>query len=347
MKKSLLALAVVGAFVSAGAQAQTSVTMFGVVDAAVGRVAGTGNGSVTGMSTSGINSSRWGVRGTEDLGGGMRAGFWLEAGLNNDTGGTNAPQLFNRRSTVSLLGGFGELRLGRDYTPTFWNLTVFDPFGTNGVAGWNTVGLDNNTRNAVRANNTVGYFLPNLGGIYGQVMYGFGDEVNSAAPSKTNNYAGGRLGYANGPIDVAVAFGTSKGATATPASDVKVTNFGASYDFGVAKLMGVYTQNKVGDLAAGKTKSWLIGATAPVGPGSLKFSYSKADRNGSTTDFNQIGLGYQYDLSKRTATYINYSRLKNNSAGVFALSAQGNLAAPAPTAGGTSTGFEFGMRHSF
>eukprot|EP01036_Dinobryon_divergens_P002144 gene2144-2828_t len=143
MKKSLIALAVLAA--SGAAMAQSSVTLFGVVDATYAY----GSGSVSNKSqltNSGYNSSRLGFRGVEDLGGGLSASFWLEAGVNNDngTGGvtntnnqaatsTGGGLTFNRRSTVSLNGGFGEVRLGRDYTPQFWNLTVFDPFGTNGV----------------------------------------------------------------------------------------------------------------------------------------------------------------------------------------------------------------------
>ena len=173
MKKSLLALAALSAF-AGGALAQSSVTLFGIVDLN-GRNVKNGGTDAYSMSTDGNASSRLGFRGVEDLGGGLRAGFWLEAGLGADggtigggNGGANAnaggtvpnaatcttnlltgaiscpPTLntassasasfFNRRSTVSLLGGFGEIRLGRDYTPTFWNHTVFDVFGTNGVA---------------------------------------------------------------------------------------------------------------------------------------------------------------------------------------------------------------------
>ena len=121
MKKSLLALAALTAFAGA-ASAQSSVTLFGIVDAGVARLSGGGKTKI-GMTNSGYNSSRFGVRGVEDMGGGMQAGFWLEGQLTNDDG--NAAGLnFQRRSTVSLMGGFGEIRMGRDYTPTFWNTTV-------------------------------------------------------------------------------------------------------------------------------------------------------------------------------------------------------------------------------
>jgi predicted porin len=149
MKKSLVALAALA--VAGVASAQSSVTLFGIVDAAItgyetkseGAFGNTFKTSATKLTNSGYNTSRIGFRGTEDLGGGLAASFWLEAALLNDDGTTGgnvanvAPitttGLFNRRSTVSLSGGFGEVRLGRDYTPTFWNDTVFDPFGTTGV----------------------------------------------------------------------------------------------------------------------------------------------------------------------------------------------------------------------
>src|ERR1700704_2312288 len=106
MKKSLLALAVLGAFAGA-ASAQSSVTLFGVVDVNAKSVK---NDAVTTrqLGTDGLASSRLGFRGIEDLGGGLQAGFWIEGALSPDTGGTG--QTWARRSTVSLIGGFGEVR---------------------------------------------------------------------------------------------------------------------------------------------------------------------------------------------------------------------------------------------
>src|SRR5665647_2881221 len=197
MKKSLVALAALA--VVGAASAQSSVTLFGVVDAAVSY----GSGDVsnkTQLTNSGYNSSRLGFRGVEDLGGGMSASFWLEAGLANDDGqgaatnsnnqasgagaGVNGRQglTFNRRSTVSLAGGWGELRLGRDYTPQFWNLTVFDPFGTNGAGTTQTLNSIITGVTAVRASNSVGYFLPgNLGGFYGQFQHYRGENSSGTA----------------------------------------------------------------------------------------------------------------------------------------------------------------------
>jgi predicted porin len=225
--------------------------------------------SSTGLSSNGYNSSRLGFRGTEDLGGGLAASFWLEAPIKVDDG-SQGVSTFDRRSTVSLSGGFGEIRLGRDYTPSFWNNTVFDPFGTNGV-GSNLIQTANSAfGNPTRASNTIGYFLPpNLGGFYGQVQYGFHEQtkyspgnatprdgtkyvldpvtgvpkmVADLAPdSRAGRYFGARFGYANGPLDIALGLGSS-----TVADDyyvgttdkLNIANLGASYDFGPAKLFG-------------------------------------------------------------------------------------------------------------
>jgi predicted porin len=239
--------------------------------------------SQTSLAKSGYNSSRLGFRGTEDLGGGLAASFWLEAPIGNDDGSTGVAS-FTRRSTVSLSGGFGEIRLGRDYTPTFWNDTVFDPFGTNGV-GSNLInnvndrlalatnaGLDKNGAfnktgtfgagaddNYVRSSNSIGYFLPpNLGGFYGQVMYALHENVKKSdtngSPSSKGRYVGGRFGYANGPLDVAASYGQSTvvdsgspdvGPLLT-SQDRKINTFnlGASYDFGPVKVFGEYSSVK-------------------------------------------------------------------------------------------------------
>ena len=348
MKKSLLALAALTAFVGA-ASAQSSVTLFGIVDAGFGRVSANGH-SVTGISNSGINSSRFGVRGVEDLGGGLQAGFWLEGQLNNDVGlgasqaagNTFNGLTFQRRSTVSLMGGFGEVRIGRDYTPTFWNTTVYDPFGTNGVASANTPGMLGgvNQANAVRANNSVSYFLPNMGGFSGQFMYAMGENLSGGA--KTNNYFGFRLGYAAGPVSAHAAYGKTEGAV--DAQDVKYLNLAASFDAGVVKPMLVYAQEKSG--AGAKIAAIEVGIVAPVGAGEIRAAYSRYDLKNSSNDWNKLGLGYVHNLSKRTAVYAQFARVSNKGGATMAVANNG-LSAGAAAAGGSSNGYEFGVRHAF
>jgi predicted porin len=375
MKKSLVALAALA--VVGAASAQSSVTLFGVVDATFQQVKGDNNGKVTRLTNSGLNSSRLGFRGTEDLGGGMSASFWLEAGLTNDDGtmaasnvnnqlvgafapatGANAPVragtqglTFNRRSTVSLAGGFGELRLGRDYVPAFWNHTVFDPFGTNGVGAVSNVSLavaGGAAATGVRASNSIGYFLPgNIGGIYGQAMYALGENAQTtpaAANEDDGKHIGLRLGYANGPINVAVGYGKTD---YIAVGDYKNANLGASYKFGAFSLMGQLNQEKLGAAGANlKHNTYMLGGLFDIGAGQIRASFTKGKaKSGGTTvqDGDQIAIGYVHNLSKRTAVYTTYARASNDtSANLYSVGR-----ASTTVGGGKSTGFDLGVRHSF
>jgi predicted porin len=355
MKKSLFALAALTAFAGV-ASAQSSVTLFGVIDAAARNVKNS-TGSLKTLSTDGMGSSRLGLRGVEDIGGGLRAGFWLEGSVNVDVGGgaktaatangsTANGQDWQRRATVSLLGGFGEIRLGRDYTPDFWNHTIFDPFGTNGVGS--SVNLFNasaaggatGATTIVRANNSVGYFLPGgLGGMYGQVMVAAGEGATG------NKHMGFRFGYAAGPVNVALAYGKTDVGSAS-ATDWKRINLG------FMTLMGQYiTADVTGGTSNGtETVNYLIGANVNAGAqGTFKVSYVKSDGDGPSTSLNardatQLAFGYQHALSKRSSVYAHYSRISNKTGASYTASSGG----PAGHAAGKgSTGYEFGVNHTF
>ncbi|MGI4779057.1 MAG: porin [Janthinobacterium lividum] len=382
MKKSLVALAALA--VAGIASAQSSVTLFGVLDTGVRYTQVKVNGvesKAWALASGGITTSRLGFRGTEDLGGGLAASFWLEAGLAVDTGlgnggrntipaiatlqsatdqGTDNGFNFNRRSTVSLSGGFGEIRMGRDFNTTYLNDTNFDPFATTGLGGsiidatrgGYTLGataagsaLGNNSY--VRTNNAISYFLPsNLGGFYGQVQYAFAEiaKVDGAARNNSGRNVGGRFGYANGPLDVAVAYGqtdlgASNAATALDTTSVKELNLGASYDFGIVKAFGEAVRTKIdNDLVAlnnnNNAYGFLLGATAPVGPGLVRLAYSQikysSDLAGADPRSRKLAVGYIHNLSKRTALYTNYARVITNG-----------------QAGLQSTGFDVGLRHAF
>jgi predicted porin len=372
MKKSLIALAVMAA--AGAASAQSSVTLFGIVDANYNYIKADGNGHVSRLTDSGYNSSRLGFRGTEDLGGGMSASFWLEAGLNNDNGTGDATNVnnqptglttatagtqgltFNRRSTVSLAGGWGELRLGRDYVPMFWNLTVFDPFGTNGVGSSTnmTIGAGLGSSNTaglstgVRASNSVGYFLPpNLGGFYGQAMYAMGENAsNAGATADDGNVWGGRLGFAAGPFNIAGSYGELTLAN----GDYKMMNIGGQWDFGIFKLMGQWAADELESTATtveSKQESFLIGGLIPVGAGEIRASYVFTNVKGSRTistpdDGEMFAIGYVHNLSKRTAVYATYARVQNKGNGILF-----NNGRQITELGGSSDGFDVGLRHSF
>ena len=342
MKK--FALLAVLAGISASAAAQSSVTLFGILDVNA-RYVKNGDLKVKSLSTDGVNSSRLGVRGVEDLGDGLKAGFWLESAVNPDTGTSNSTRFWHRRSTVSLLGRFGEVRLGRDLTPTFTGYADYDVFGTNGVADASkfasSLGTDRDT--GVRADNMVSYFTPdNLGGFYGRASVAAGEGTAG------KKYVAGRAGYAAGPLDVSLAYGQT---TVTPVSNgddkFKTLDVGASYDFGVVKATGYYAQSKTGAL---KIASYNIGAAVPIGLGSLRVSYVHANASGTTdagvntnpNDANQFAIGYLYNLSKRTALYGTAATVKNKGSAAFAVASN-----PTLVAGQKSTGLEAGLRHSF
>ena len=386
MKKTLTAFAALA--VCGLACAQSSVTLFGVVDAGLTYQSTTSRDTTTGASVkqsktslgnSGYNSSRIGFRGTEDLGGGLAASFWLEAPITNDDGATGI-STFARRSTVSLSGGFGELRLGRDYTPTFWNDTVFDPFGTNG-SGTNVISTVSgnttlNNANYVRASNSIGYFLPpNLGGFYGQFQYALYENASTDATSTTaassssaGRYVGGRFGYANGPLDVALGVGRSTVVdTAALQRSVQTINLGASYDFGPVKLFGELSnvKNKFDYAAVADThdsyNGYLIGATVPVGAGLIRVAYSQVRYNegaagitGEDPLARKFAIGYVHNLSKRTALYATVARVNNRND----VNYTGSLVSASTTGYGStgtsytglprsSTGYDFGIRHAF
>jgi predicted porin len=335
------------------AHAQSSVTVFGLLDVSVAHFGGDGP-SFTGVSTDGYQSSRLGFRGVEDLGGGLSASFWLESALNpnNGSGGTtninnqstggigSGGLTFGRRSTVSLAGAWGELRMGRDYTPGFWNLSNFHPFGTNGVgsAGVLFYPAQSGARiTHVRASNSVGYFLPgNLGGVYGQAMYAFGNNASTSATKDDGRVVGARLGYATGPVDVAVGWTKTK---LTPVGDFTQTNIGASWDLKVVKLFVLAGQNKVGDT---KTKPINIGAHVPFGAGVFRAAIGRVKTTGVANDASQWTVGYVHNLSKRTALYTNYSHVDNKDAGT-----NYNVGSAVTTPGGESKGWELGIRHAF
>ncbi len=349
MKKSLIALAVLAA--SGAAMAQSSVTLFGIVDAGVGRVSAGGN-SVTGVTNSGLASSRLGFRGEEDLGGGLKAGFWLEGGMSNDEGtgkggGAAGPGFeFKRRSTISLMGGFGEVRLGRELTVGYVNSTAADVFGDNGVGA--SIGK-NHFAGVIetRKGNGISYILPsNLGGFYGQVQYVFGEQLSNAAYDKAGDYLGARLGYRNGPLDTAVGFAKGRGTLVQGANgDADQFNIFASYDLGVVKAFIGFNQEKNKAAVEVKYQSYLLGLTAPVGPGTVRVSYNDVDLKNSGNDAQKFAIGYVYDLSKRTAIYGTYAHVKNKGAAAFG-AAPGGLTFTTP-AGQNVNGYEFGVRHSF
>ena len=358
MKKSLIALAVLAA--SGAAMAQSSVTLFGIVDTAVGYVdnANAAGDSVYGLSTSGNATSRLGFRGVEDLGGGLKAGFWLEGEIFGDDGNA-AGFNFTRRSTVSLMGGFGEVRMGRDLTPNYSKTISYDLLSQTGIGqfmGWrdwatnSDVGTTVSTADAsnVRSSNMISYYTPNFGGLTAGLGYGFDEQTTG----KAGRYVGGYVAYDNGPLSLAASYDQRdllvNGLVAGSAVlDRDTFTLGGSYNLNVVKLNAIVQQSKYKALGESeKVNAYALGVSAPVGAGEVKLQYALYDNKIIESKAHHISLGYVHNLSKRTAVYGTVSYMDNKDDSNLGLQAK-NLSTGGPGRGESQTGVQVGIRHAF
>ncbi len=361
MKKSLLALAVLGAFAGA-ASAQSSVTVYGIVDMGItsqdtGAV--TGSDRKTGITSGNQSASRIGFKGTEDLGNGLKANFNLESTIAADVGTTNATTgLFNRISTVGLSGNFGAVNLGRQVSVIKDAYDAIDPFGDGGTIApisavffGGALSGDNG-----RISNSIKYTSNSFSGFKFGAAYGFGETTGST--SANSNYGIG-AGYANGPLNVqfgyhsqdktnaaaaaVAAVAGNAGTAAIAAADGKTKNtfLGATYDFGVAKLHAAYGDSKTDNFGVdtAKFRNYLVGVSAKVGAaGSIMASYSvNDDRLVANKDSKRAGIMYAHDLSKRTNLYAGYSHTSNDSGAKLAVTSNGE----------SGSMFAVGVRHKF
>lgn len=340
MKKSLLALAVLGALTGA-VSAQTNVTIYGVADAGISRI-DNGATNTTALTSGNQSGSRIGFRGTEDLGGGLSAIFTLENGFSIDDGTMGqGGRLFGRQAFVGLNGGFGSVKLGRQYNPIRTAVESIDPFG-HGLAG-NAANVIN--VHGERADNTISYATPKFGGFSGQVNYSLGEVAGS---NSVGRQLGLSTGYAAGPLAIVFAYhdqnlvGTGAAATVS-AGDSKTAMLGGTFDFRVAKLHAAYARSE-GETAVGVTNidrdDTMIGVSAPIGSGTVLASYIRRndDIGGGTRDADQWAIGYTHNLSKRTNLYTSYARIKND--------AGATLGSPS-AAGRDPSVFNVGVRHRF
>jgi predicted porin len=358
MNRIVFALGVAGATLPVAAWAQSSVTLSGVMDAAARHVRNDGVGSISSLANGGNSTSRIALRGTEDLGGGLSARFLLEHGLLADTGAPAAAATFwDRGAWVGVASStLGELRLGRDYVPTYSNWVRFDPFSNVGVAGVGNLlaasqtgpirgAFVANPNTLVRSNNSIQYLLPaGLGGLEGGLMVAAGE--GGTAANGQHRLWGVRLGYAMGPVVGSAAYNETRN-DITATRDFKDGVVAVSYDFGLLKLSTAWRRLQYID---SRQTNLLAAAVVPIGAGQVKLSYQRADLSGrvgavdvSHNDAHQLGLGYVHSLSKRTALYATFSRIDNHGGATFVV--PGGAAGLA--GGGTSSGVEAGVRHSF
>lgn len=320
MKKTWIALAVAGAFVGA-VQAQSSVTLYGIVDVNVQMVDPKPGGT---KSTVGVNSghqsgSRWGMRGSEDLGGGLSAIFTLEGGYSPDTGTLGqGGRLFGRQAWAGLQGGFGQVVLGRvstlsSGTGSFDMFGFTDPF----LTGFGGANLIFSSANALRTDNSILWRSNKMGGFQVGAMHSFNIGASEVPDRKNNTYMTGlAASFGAGPFMGAVTYDVINNPAAN-ASDQKHLQVGGTFDFGVAKLHAgyaqekdIFTANSVGITNGSDADAWMAGVSAKLGAGTLMFSWQNYDNDqlgGVERDLRRAGIAYSHPLSRRTNMYVSFS----------------------------------------
>lgn len=324
MKKTLLAMAVLSAFVGA-AQAQSSVTLSGSVDLGVRRQNGAWN-----MGNAGSSRTNVSLSGSEDLGGGMRAFFYMNHRFNLNTGTQRDANAFWRQGWVGLGGGFGNVRLGKMLPPVQNFDGDFDPFGTDTVGSVHTGGIfAGQVASGSRYNNAIYYTSPDLGGLSLHAMIAAADQNSElAVPFGSERPIGFGLNYAAGPFRAALAYDRN-------ADDKKTWGVYGSFNAGFATFMGQYEKGDIYSLAPDSVKRWSLGAKVPFGAAALKVGYTKW----SDEDYKKFGIGLDYSLSKRTTLYTDVGKV----------SGDGKLGTPAGLLNDDrrKAQFDVGINHKF
>lgn len=325
MKKSLMAVALVGAFAGV-AHAQTAVQIYGTIDAGIQKR--TGQTLTIGKRA----SNTLGFKGTEDLGNGLKALFQLEVRYEPDTGTVEngSRPLFQGQSRVGLQGDFGMVRIGRGLTPYQETVGAFEPFHALphqagfytdlAVAGYNSAPLDPAGSSNNRWSNAFWYNTPVVSGF--QLNAAIATKENNGGPAANQNlgalYPAGSQASAN-PFSVSATYNNGPAAVMLGyernAVESKVWSIGAAFNATPElKLTALYTRQDQDNIlvtlpagAGSKTNAWVLGANYTMGPGKFLAGYGQKDPDNSFKT-KQLSLGYEYSLSKRTYVYVDASR---------------------------------------
>lgn len=348
MQKKFLAVAVAG-LLSHPAFAQSNVTIYGVADAFLASYNGSGK-RVTGVDSGGLNSSRLGFKGSEDLGNGLKAVFLYEFGTLKIDQGSNNGINSTRQSYVGLSGGFGTVVGGRLQTPGYNAAVKYDAATAmiispvrvlTGQARGKTLSITSQGGQA-RQNNAVAYVSPKFSGVTGTVAYAFGEQDGAPADEKRQGVAALGLDYDGGPLAVNYTYQQIDNFGGDGALDINEHFVGASYDLGVLRVVGSW-QTRRDDQADTSDRFWNLGAVVPVGPsGKVHVAYAKA-RLDRADDAKAWSLAYTHTLSKRTALYGGYTRLGNDGNQTFGL--LNGITSSDP--GRSVSALALGMRHTF
>lgn len=329
MKKVLLILPLMGVLASS-AFAQSSVTIYGIMDMGVAIESGNTAGSVMRLGSGIQSGSRLGFKGVEELGGGLSAKFLLEQGILADTGALGQGGLaFGRQAWVGLSGNFGSVTMGRQWSSHFLALDDADPFDY-GLAG----AASNLVSGPFRINNSIKYASPSIYGFSGEIMYGLGEVAGNLSG---NRQIGFSVGYSSKIDTIRLAYNNANNPAGT--DGLKNLAITAVHDFGAAKVHFIYGSNK-NNVTVNNT-DLLLGVSVPFGDSNFMASYiRKDDKTVANADANQFALGYTYALSKRTNVYTSYARISNNKGANYTVG-------DATDAGSGNKTLNVGIRHKF
>ena len=311
-----LALLLAGLQAAGVANAAPGLALYGRLDSGIVKRSGEG------WSLTQAASSRWGLSGSEDIGGGAALAFRLESGFASDTG--KSDNGFRRESWVGVRGSFGTVRLGRSLSPSQRLVSEHDPFGTDGVGSFGSTALLLGHTRLVRLDNALWYEPPPLGGARVSAAYALADDAGERADAWSL-----RARYEGGPVDVSIAL-----ADAGPPGNA-AASIGASYRIGKGRLMGQLT---LGERDANLWSSALVGATLPFGPTELRTAFSRVEqRGGGIARRDRFAIGLDHAVSARTAFYATVAHDSERGTGRDA----------AGRGGSRGAAVELGLRHEF
>lgn len=361
MKQKLLATAAVLTLATSAAQAQSSVTLYGLIDAAVEYVdnIGAAGDSVTRMATlAGSNASRWGMRGTEDLGGGLKAVFTLESGFAADSGiFQQGGRLFGRQAFVGVSGAWGQVSLGRQYGSVIPVQIKTDPFlasayGPAAPSGDTYLAAGRHDNAIVYSGKFGGLTIHGLYSLGRGVVEGCPGEVPGNSESCRSLTAGAIYEGANNAWGIGGWYDAQKSVSGVGSDDRYSAN--GYVTLGSVKLFANFMRRDndaapaAAPITAVKSNLWSVGASYPITPQLvLDAMYYDFDLKGSDNDSQMIAARISYKFSKRTDVYLYTAHLMNDGAATKSVTITTLPANTVPLAGENQTGVIIGLRHLF
>ncbi len=356
-RATALFLSLLGATAATHAQtasAGSSVQLYGLVDACVTR-ADLGAATYKALNSGCLYGSRWGFRGSEDMGGGLRAGFVLEGGFNIDSGQLGqGNRIFGRKALLNLSTPWGGIEAGRDYAPAFYVVQPIDPMALGIGTASSTIWTGASSTTVARNDNAVNLLSPAWGDWSARLQVGAG-EGGTGTARKTMGF---NLMHRSARTIAAIAH--TRAANAADTADDSATTLGVRHDFGAFSLAAiaqsgswkgsrtVAAPSNAASIYSRDYRSYLVGGSVRVGAvGTVNTSLKRYDdRTAPNFDATQFSVNYVHALSKRTDLYAGYSRLKNERGSRYEVS-DATTAYTNVTPGAATSLLAVGIKHLF